>query len=120
MWAVGPLGADPVEGTLSLTPAGLSFSAPKREDLVVAAGLIRGVRRLRASPALKLAYVEGDGIRTAFFFFAEPPPLPGSRGSMSMRGAQRATAGMTLRAQSKTFKGDIQAWVDAIRALKTG
>jgi hypothetical protein len=122
VWVVGPHGADPVQGTLSVTTDGVSFSASGTEGLRVSPGAIRGVRRLRASPALKLVYEDPTGLREVFFFFAKPPPLPEASRvpGLSMRGGQRTVGAMALRAQSKRARQEIQAWVAEIRSLRRG
>ena len=122
MWAVGLHGADPVKGRLSLEDQGLSFSPADGPGLRIQGPSIRGVRRLRASPALKVTYDERTGPREVFFFFAKPPPLPepSKIPGLSLRGAQRTVGAMDLRAQSRRAREEIQAWVVEIRRLGRG
>jgi hypothetical protein len=116
---VGPRSPDPAEGILSITAEGLSFAPLDGPGLLVPPGGLQRVRRMRASPALKVVYVEDSGPSEAFFFFAPPPPLPEAPRvpGLSMKGVQRTAGAMTLRAQSKVLRGEIDAWVAEISAL---
>jgi hypothetical protein len=114
---VGPAGPDPVEGILSLTGGGLSFAPLQGNRLLVPPGRIRRVRRLLASPVLKVRYLDETGPREAFFFFSQPPPLPEGPKVLSTKNLERTSQAMTLREQSKRLKGEIVGWVEEIRAL---
>jgi hypothetical protein len=118
VWMVGPAGPDPMEGILSLGSDGLSFAPLHGKGLRVPAGRIRRVRRLLASPALKVRYLEEDRTAEAFFFFSKPPPLPEGPKVLSTRNLQRTNQAMVLREQSKRLKGEIGGWVEEIRTLE--
>ena len=117
---VGPRGPESVEGILSLTGEALSFSPLDGEGLRLPAGAILRSRRLRASPALKVTHVGEAGPQEVFFFFSKPPPLPqpARLPGLATKSAERTAGAMTLRAQSKRLKKEIEAWVEAIRELE--
>jgi hypothetical protein len=114
---VGPAGPDPVEGILSLAGGGLSFAPLQGNRLLVPPGRIRRVRRLLASPVLKVRYLDETGHREAFFFFSQPPPLPEGPQVLSTKNLERTSQAMTLREQSKRLREEIGGWVEEIRAL---
>jgi hypothetical protein len=116
VWMVGPAAPDPVEGILSLTDRGLSFAPLEGNSFMVPPDRIRRVRRLVASPVLKVRYLGEDGSREAFFFFVKPPPLPEGPKAFSTKNLQRTSQAMTLREQSKRLKDQILRWVEEIRA----
>ena len=117
---VGHTGPDPVEGILSVAGGGLSFAPLQGNRLLVPPERIRRVRRLRASPVLKVRYLDQTGHREAFFFFSKPPPLPEGPKVLSTKNLQRTSQAMTLREQSKRLKEEISGWVEEIRALAGG
>jgi hypothetical protein len=54
------------------------------------------------------------------FYFAEPPPLPGSGEAtgptfIPRRGLERAAAGMSLRAAARQQRVNVEMWVRALR-----
>jgi hypothetical protein len=114
---VGPAGPEPLEGMLSLASEGLSFAPLQGNGLHLAPERIRLVRRLLASPVLKVRYIDETGHREAFFFFSKPPPLPEGPKVLSTKNLQRTSQAMTLREQSKRLKEEIHTWVEEIRAL---
>jgi hypothetical protein len=113
---------EPVEGILSITDDGLTFTAADSPELDLPAAKLRGARRFRGSPVLQVTYAEPDGLRDAFFFFSRPPPLPVERRTspLSPRGLQRAGNILTLRAEAKRVKPDLKAWVRAIAGVAKG
>ena len=71
-----------------------------------------------------LTSVSDEGQERLFFYFAEPPPLPGERrdasavvpGALSPRGLERSAAALTMRQANRLLKEEIEAWVRALRA----
>jgi hypothetical protein len=111
--------ADPLEGVLSLTEGGLRFDPHEGSGIRLEGTMLRGAGRLRGSPVLRITHLEADGLRDSFFFFVRPPPLsPGRRTSpLSAKGLRRAGTILTLRAENKRLKPELEEWVRAIRAL---
>jgi hypothetical protein len=114
---VGPSLPDPVEGILALVGGELSFAPLHGDGLRLSPGRIRRVRRLLASPVLKVRYRDETGPKEAFFFFAKPAPLPEGPKVLSPKNLQRTSQAMILREQSKQMKAEIRGWVEEIRAL---
>lgn len=128
VWLYRPeAGADAIAGMLSRDGAALVFSRAEEEALRIAVADVRSVRRHRLTPVLEVRYARGSGEPDglALFYFAEPPPFPeaGEKADRSpheillpsRRHLERSGTLLSMRAASKLLKGDIDAWVAAIR-----
>ncbi len=123
------------EGTLRLDGDALVFedhasSAATTLEL----STVRSARRVRGSPILLVAHVDGDERVETAFYFSQPPPLdtragesPTGRpiGSMAaMRGASkrghRRENVKYLTARAGRFKQEIREWVEEIEARARG
>jgi hypothetical protein len=123
VWLVREGDPGTTEGTLSLEDQLLRFvpSASASETVSIPLSGLERVRRGRGSPLLSLTYRDPEGARKLFFYFAKPPPLPGSTPSAPTpmdrwgRGLERSAAAMTLRASNRLLKKEVGAWVEALR-----
>ena len=123
VWLVREGDPDATEGTLSLEGGSLTFVPQERsqETMAIPVEVIRKVRRRRGTPVLTLSYSEGMG--SLFVYFAKPPPLPGEGrdanavvpGALAPRGLDRSAGVLTLRQANKLLRGEIEAWVRALR-----
>jgi hypothetical protein len=128
VWLYTPEGdSDAIAGMLSLEGSELVFSRAGTEAVRIDAAAVHSVRRHRLTPVLEVRYRRGgrepDGL--AFFYFAEPPPLPepGEKADRpphemllpSRRHIERSGSLLSMRAASRLLKRDIDGWVGAIR-----
>jgi hypothetical protein len=109
-------------GRISLDAEALRFT-PGAEDappLVIPRSSILDVRRLRATPVMRLIHGKGEQRVTLLLYFAEPPPLPGTGARstppfMPRKGMERAAAGMSLRRAAREQRAIVETWVRALR-----
>lgn len=112
-----------VEGTLSIEDAILTFEPATEgaQRVSIPKASIRKVRRGRGGPLLSLSYLGTEGVRKLFFYFAKPPPLPGTGPAVPSpmlrwgRGLERSAAALALGAGKRLFKREIEAWVSVLR-----
>ena len=119
VWFVRAGSVETSPGRISLDGVHLLFAPRDDPAAVVRLPLNRidDVRRLRGSAVLHIA-MEGES-RPLLFYFAKPPPLPGSGMGSVMnprRGMELTVAGMSLRAAARATRPLIEEWVKAIRA----
>ena len=122
VWMVREGDPTATEGTLSIDDTVLRFApAGGAEELTIPFGEITKVRRARGGPLLSLFYLDAEGDRKLYVYFAKPPPLPGERPLSPLprsrwpRGLERAAGALALRASSRLLKRDMDAWVGELR-----
>jgi hypothetical protein len=122
VWFVRAGSVDGPPGRIALEGGDLVFTPHGEPEAAVRLPLVRihDVRRLRGSPVLQVEATEQPPL---LFYFAKPPPLPGS-GERSVinprRGMERTAAAMSLRAAARAQRALIDEWVGAIRAAREG
>lgn len=117
MWFVRAGSVEASPGRISLDDGFLVFTPQdEAEALRIPVGDIDDVRRLRGSAVLHVGTADEPPL---LFYFAKPPPLPGSGKSSVInprRGMERTVAGMSLRAAARAHRTTIEEWVTAIRS----
>ena len=124
VWLVRQGDPSAIEGTLSLEGGALTFGLEggDQDTIAIPVNSIRKVRRRRGTPVLTFAYPRPEGMRSLFVYFAKPPPLPAVRPEsagptlVAPRGLGRSAGVLNLRQANKLLKGEIDAWVEALRA----
>ncbi len=120
VWLVRPGSPEASEGRLSVERHALTFAGKDEEEpLPIPLNRVRRVRRRRGAPILEIEYTDARAeVSRVFVFFVEPPPLHRRRGRTWLfptRGMERAASAVGLRTAARTLRGEIDAWVEAIR-----
>ncbi len=122
VWMVNLLtGMDGRRGHLFLEPSKLVFRPDSTDgETTIPLAFIKKVHRVLGSPVLEIRIDRSKEMPPVFgFYFVAPPSLGAPEGARFKRArARRRSAAATLMSANPGKKGEIRAWVAAIRAAR--